>query len=154
MLQWGLGSYMYISEILIKNFISNELQENTLWLINALKGEKKLSIYLGSNQNSGKRRPFVVVKINHEKNTACVIFFSSQHFYFDQVSFNLKDNCTNQCKFTFLENAYVYNNHKKQKCVFAVSKDYFDFDLVEHCGECKNIDYLYAKLKPQVDSCK
>jgi len=42
MLQWGLGSYMYISDDLIKQFILNELQENTLWIINALKGEKKI----------------------------------------------------------------------------------------------------------------
>jgi len=145
---------MYISDDLIKQFILNELQENTLWIINALKGEKKFSIDLGSNQDPRKRRPFVVVKVYHEIETVCIIFFSSKRFYFDQVSFNLKGNCTNRCKFTLFENAYVYNNHKKQKCVFAVSKDFFEFGLVEHCGECKNIGYLYAKLKPQVDSCK
>lgn len=152
MRQWGLDRYMYISEELIKDFLQNELKENSLWLVNANIAEKKFSINLGSHESMTKRRPFVILKTNKNTDIVCVVFFSSKQFYKNQLSFAISSNCEKKCKFHFFDTSYVYKLNKKE--VFSISKNVFDFMFAEYCGTCNNIDYLTAKLKNQVENCK
>ncbi|WP_291490199.1 hypothetical protein [Desulfurella sp.] len=143
---------MYISEQLIKKFLDDELKDHTLWVARASEIEKKLSMDLGSHDLQTKRRPFIILKTKDKTNIACVAFFSSKQFYKNQVSFSIPGNCEKRCRFHFFDISYIYR--LKNKEVFPISKDIFDFKLVEYCGICNNIDYLCAKLKKQVENCK
>jgi len=138
---------MYISEEVQKAVIKSDINKDTVWLIKAFDAERKLNMDLGSNNIASKQRPFVILKILEKTNEVCVCFFSSKQ-YSNRIGFNLKGNCKPACKFTFIEESYVYKNK-----IYRLSLDVFYNKLAKYCGKCNNIDYIIAKLRKQIQTC-
>ncbi len=137
---------MYISEEIIKAVIKSDIYPSTLWIIKALEAEETINIDLGSQNKSSKKRPFIILKLLDETNEVCICFFSTQSR--NHIEFNLRNNCECTCAFALKSQSYVFKNE-----VYRFSSDIFYSKLVQYCGVCSNVDYLFAKLQGQLKKC-